>query len=76
MYWEDSDNKPDKSVVGIWLSGGGTKYNPSPNGGINYSYREFVISSKDSLEKWSEFKRTRKLEKFTDSLVAECKNKN
>ncbi|GAA5219668.1 hypothetical protein GCM10025777_02980 [Membranihabitans marinus] len=76
MYWEDSENKPDESVVGIWLSGGGTKYNPSPNGGINYSFIEFVISSKDSLEKWSEFKRTKKLEKLTDSLVTECKNKN
>ena len=76
MYWEDSENKPDESEVGIWLSGGGTKYNPSPNGGINYSFREFVISSKDSLEKWSEFKRTKKLEKLTDSLVTECKNKN
>ncbi|WP_299307399.1 hypothetical protein [uncultured Psychroserpens sp.] len=76
MYWEDSENKPDESVIGIWLSGGGTSYNPSPNGGINYSFREFVISSKDSLKKWSEFKRSRELERITDSLVAKCKNKN
>ena len=76
MFWKDSENRPDESEVGIWLSGGGTKYNPSPNGGINYSFREYVISSKDSLAKWSEFKRSRGLEKITDSLVEICKNKN
>jgi hypothetical protein len=76
MYFEDSENKPDKSVVGIWLSGGGTKYNPNPDGGIKYSFREFVISSKDSLEKWSDFKSSRELERITDSLVENCKNKN
>jgi len=76
MYWDDSENKPNEREIGIWLSGGGSKYNPSSNGGINYSFREFIISSKDSLEKWTEFKRLRELEKLTDSSVAECKNKN
>ena len=76
MYFEDSENIPNESVEGIWLSGGGTKYNPNPNGGINYSYREFVISSKDSLEKWNDFKSSRKLDRVTDSLVESCKDKN
>ena len=76
MYFEDSENIPNESVKGIWLSGGGTKYNPNPNGGINYSYREFVISSKDSLEKWNDFKSSRKLDRVTDSLVESCKDKN
>lgn len=76
MYFEDSENIPNESVEGIWLSGGGTKYNPNPNGGINYSYREFVISSKNSLEKWNDFKSSRKLDRVTDSLVESCKDKN
>ena len=76
MYFEGSENRPDESIEGIWFSGGGTKYNPNPNGGINYSYKEFLISSKDSLEKWNDFKSSRKLERITDSIVEKCKNKN
>lgn len=73
MYWDDVESKPDKSIIGIWSRGGGTKYNPSSEGGINYSFREYVISSKDSLEKWSSFKRSMELERLTDSLVKKCK---
>ncbi|RNC85801.1 MAG: hypothetical protein ED557_03230 [Balneola sp.] len=76
MFWEDSNNKPNESIVGIWLGGGGTKYNPNPNAGINYSFREYLISSKDSLKKWGEFKYSRELERLTDTLVAKCKNEN
>ena len=76
MYFDDSENKPDESVEGIWLIGGGTKYNPNPNSGNNYSFKEFLISSKDSLEKWDDFKSSRKLERITDSLVEKCKYKN
>ena len=74
MYFEDSKDKPDESLIGIWSLGGGKKSKSNSKGGINYSYREFVISSKDSLEKWSGIKRSRGLEKLTDSLVEKCKN--
>tara|TARA_R100001369_G_C3287445_1_gene163259 strand:- start:192 stop:416 length:225 start_codon:yes stop_codon:yes gene_type:complete len=74
MYFEDSENIPNESVEGIWLSAGGTKYNP--NGGINYSYREFEVSSEDSLKKWNDFKSSRKLDRVSESLVENCKDKN
>ncbi|WP_299249009.1 hypothetical protein [uncultured Aquimarina sp.] len=76
MYSIDSKSKPDKSEIGIWLSDVGTKYNPNSKGGINYSFRKFIISSKDSLEKWNNFKGSGELERITDSLVEHCKNKN
>lgn len=74
MYFENSDKKPDEKVVGVWLRGIGKKYNPNHIGGINYEYREYIVSSKDSLEKQFDFKRLKKLEELTDSIVDKCKN--
>lgn len=76
MYWDDLEDKPSGSEVEIWLNGGGTKYNPGPNGGVKYSFREFVVSSKDSLKQWSKVKRSGKLGKLTDSLVKRCIDTN
>ena len=71
MFWDDSETKPSESKIGVWLSGGGSIYNHDSYGGINYSFREFLISSNDSLEKWSELKQ---LEKLANGIVAKCKN--
>jgi len=75
MFWDDYENPPKTGKLGVWSKGGGQKYFNNSNE-INYSFREFILSSKDSLNKWNNFKRNKKFEKKTDSLVKICLKKN
>jgi hypothetical protein len=76
MFWDDYEKPPKTGKFGVWSKGGGQKYFNNTKEEIKYSFREFILSSKDSLNKWNNFKRNRKLEKKTDSLVEKCVKKN
>lgn len=75
MFWDDYENPPKTEKFGVWSGGGGQKYFNNSNE-IMYSYSEFILSSKDSLNKLNDFKKNNEFEKKIDSLVLNCMKKN
>lgn len=73
MYFDDEKAKPNKTVVGAWLIGTGSKTLNEPKPVVEYSYMYLLVSSKDSTDKYYEFNYTKNFENLTDSLVRRCK---
>ncbi len=71
MYFDSEKNPPPKGTVGVWLGGMGNKTFSKPN--LYYEYMSLTVASKDSFDKYSDFKVTRQFEELTDSLVSACK---
>ena len=77
MYFESSEQKPDKSIIGVWLGGMGTKSINLPKPEIEFKYISLTVSSADSIDKYSEFFYSNNFEELSDSLAQNCKrNKN
>ncbi len=72
MYWEGSSKHPNKSIVGIWVGGMGTKHINLPKPEVEFKYLSLTVSSADSIGKYSEFHYSKNFEALSDSLVQEC----
>lgn len=74
MYFEDSDQKPNKSIIGVWLGARGTKSINQPKPEVEFNYMGLTVSSADSINNYSEFHYSNKFEALSDSLVQKCKS--
>jgi len=75
MYFESSEIKPDKSIIGVWLGGMGTKTINLPKPEVEFKYITLTVSSADSISKYSEFHYSKHFETVSDSLVQNCVKK-
>ncbi len=69
MYFESELNPPPKNDIGVWHEGTGTKNIYFPKPAIEYKPMSVIVSSSDSLNKYSEFQLNKEFESLTDSLV-------
>jgi hypothetical protein len=77
MYFESSEHKPNKSIIGVWLGGMGTKSINFPKLEVEFKYISLTVSSADSIDNYSEFHYSKNFESISDSLVQNCiKNEN
>lgn len=75
MYFESSELKPDKSIVGVWLGGMGNKSINLPKPEVEFKYITLTVSSADSIGKYSEFHYSKNFEAISDGLVQNCTKK-
>lgn len=70
MYFGSEKQKPDTKAVGAWLLGTGNGTNTK---GKYYSFMDLLVASKDSSDKFYDFKYSNNFVALTDSLINHCK---
>lgn len=70
MYFDSEKHKPNKEAIGAWLLDTGSGTNTK---GRTYSFMDLLIASKDSADKYYEFKYDRHFHELTDSLINQCR---